>query len=441
MFQTKTFYQKTLTGKIIAWKITQKQDKLVYEWGYTDSSHWQKTEEYIKPIHEGTIANKTAEVNATLVFERKIQKRLDAGYFPTEEEAGKTTINIDLDNLTKAFSPAKPISSKPCLDKKDPTKSQIPNATIASLIKEKRLWAQRKANGCRGLYVKTENNSYFLSRKIKDISKNFPILKSKLDDLSIPSGTLLDMEITLGGGHTMTQAIAVSSMSPNTKPERAEEIYKEWLEKNPNDYLTSIVFDVIFFKGSSVISLPYEERYEILESLLPYHENNYPRHNGNPFSYIIRPYIYTDFQKANDIAKEKNWEGLVLWDKEMTSEYTVNGKPKRIKGCWKWKSDKVADCFILDILPQEGNPSLVGALSIGQYDEKGKLIKCGNVGAGLTEETRQEAWQWKGKVAMIKYFERMKTNAEGEICFQFPVILQLRDDKPPGECIFEEDEQ
>jgi ATP-dependent DNA ligase len=251
---------------------------------------------------------------------------------------------------------------------------------------------------------------------------------------------MIDMELTLGGGYTMKQALAVSSMSPNTKPERAKDIYKTWLENNPKDFLTAIVFDVIFFNGSPVIQLPYEERYRILESFIPYNEKDKPHHNGNFFSYIVRPYVFKDFHEANKKARDNGWEGLVLWDKEMTSEYTVNGKPRRLKGCWKWKTDRMADCVVLDVFPQEGNDKLVGALALGQYDEKENIVKCGNVGSGINEVTEIEAWEWKGKVVEIKFFERMPENDKGEFCFQFPVIIGLKKDKTPKECIFDEDE-
>lgn len=447
MFQEKTFYQKTTIGKIMVWRITQENDTLVYEWGYSDSNKWQRTEEKIKPIHEGTVAAKTAAEHASEVFERKIESRKKSGYYETEEEAKDATLDIDFDNMPNSFSPAKPIVSKPCENAKDPKKANKPNKAVKELIKEGRFWAQRKANGNRCYYIKSEKSSYFVSRKMKDVTKNFPGLKDEFDQLNLPPNTILDMEVTLGGGYDMDQYLALSAMSPNTKPERAEKIYEEWLNEHPEEKLQAIVFDVIFFDGIPVVHQPYKERYDLVSQkvscFLDFRLDPKNTHEilPNRKGSIVIPHLFTDFQCGHDLMIKNKWEGLVIWDNEVAGTYTLNGKPKRLKGCYKWKLEKFADCFITDVYSQDGNDELVGGLVLAQYDEDGREICCGRVGTGLTKETRKEAWDWKDKVVLVKYTERMKVNDEGERCFQFPSIVNLRTDKSKDECLFEEDEQ
>ena len=438
MQQTKTLYQKTAIGKLMVWTITQKDDVLEYEWGYSDSDKWQKTEEKIKSINESTIAHKTPTENAAIVFTRKLQKRRDSGYFETQEEAEKSSLTFDFDNLPKSFSPNKPVVSKPCLDKKDINKCNLPNKAVETLIKENRFWAQRKANGCRCFYVKSENKSYLYSRKIKNVEENFIGLKEKLDELDIPPFSIIDLEAVIGGGYAMNQYLCISSMSPNTKPQRSKEIYNEWLNNHSEEeQIGAIVFDVVFWNSQPVIYSQYKERYELIETFC----KNTDQEWNNSKNKIVRPYNYIDFKEATKEMKDGNWEGLIVWDNELYSDYNLNGKPKRPKGCYKWKNSRTADCFVIEVIPQEGNDKLAGSLNVGQFNSTGDVIDCGNVGSGLTDETRLEAWDWKNKVISIEFNERLEPNDEGQVCFLFPRILELRKDKSKDECIFEEDEQ
>lgn len=440
MFKETTLYQKTAIGKLMVWKISQHSDTLIHDWGYIDSDKWQRSEEKIQSIHEGTIASKTAEENAALVFDRKVQKRLDAGYYKTQEEAEKASLTFDFNALPKSFSPNKPVVSKPCLDKKDPEKCNLPNKAILQLIKDKRLWAQRKANGCRCFYVKSDTGSYLFSRKIKDVSNNFIGIKAAFDALEIPSFSIVDFEAVIGGGYTQAQSTCISAMSPNTKPKRAEEILNEWMkDHSESEGIGALVFDVLFWDSEATVYQQYKDRYELIEKFCPYTDKEIEKSKNR----IVRPYLYTNLEQAIKEMKDGEWEGLVLWDNELNSDYCLNGKPRRPKGCYKWKNSRQADVFVIEVLPQEGNEKLVGALNVGQFDPSGAIINCGNVGSGLNDETRIEAWDWKDKVITIEFNERLEPNDEGQICFQFPRIVSQgpREDKSKDECIFDEDEQ
>ncbi len=444
MFQEKTFFQKTAIGKMMVVKMSQHSDIIKTEWGYIDSDKWQEVEEKITSIFESTSAHKTAEENAATVLERYAKKRIESGYYTSQEEAENASLTFDFDNLPKSFSPNKPVVAKPCLDKNDPIKCDLPNKAISILIKEKRFWAQRKANGCRCFYVKSDKNSYLFSRKIKDVSKNFIGIKEEFDKLDIPPFSIVDFEAVIAGGDTKRQCDIISSMSPNTKPERAQGIYDKWMsEHSENDGIGAIVFDILFWNSEATVYGAYKDRYALIEKICPFTDTERDKSKNK----IVRPYNYTYFHEATTLMKENLWEGLVIWDNELHSDYCLNGKPRRPSGCYKWKNTKTADCFVIDLIPQEGNTSLVGSLNVGQFDESGAIIDCGNVGSGLNPDTRKEAWNWKDKVIVVEYNERMKPNDEGQICFQFPRICvdedkkPIRSDKTKEECIFEEDEQ
>ena len=145
-----------------------------------------------------------------------------------------------------------------------------------------------------------------------------------------------------------------------------------------------------------------------------------------------------EFGEAVKRMKKEDWEGLVLWDKEMRSDFWLNGKPKRLVGCWKWKNTVEEDVFIIECVPEKGNKDLVGSFEVGQYDSEGRVIHCGKVGSGeLKDEQKTDAWSWTGKVIIIKYESRHEPNSKGEICFQHGRFNSLHPDKTKDECIIE----
>ena len=454
-------YQKTATGRLMSWEVFQEDNVLIYKWGYVGGVIQEQREE-VSGIKQGTAAEKTPEEQATLILLRKVEERKLNGYKDSINEAYNSNPISDfkLYPLPTSFSPPKPISSKPCLDKEDPIKKKLPNKVIQDLIDQKRLWAQRKANGVRCYYVVAENPEFEIeeesdslfpeekiseeiitktlySRKIKDVSQHFKPLKDLLDLLPVPPNSIIDMEVTLGGGYTDEQFRVVSSMTPITKPYEAMSIYRNWLIRHPNDPLIAYSFDVIYWDGVCVLNQEYEKRYNIAMDL----ELNYMRCN---FEEIQEKFSIPDnmlFKDAIPEMESERWEGCVLWDKKMKSEFWLNGKPKRLKGCWKWKNTKVADCVIADVIPEKGDENLVGSLYLHQFDsENGKIIQCGQAGSGLSDEDKSNAWGWIGKVVKIEYDERMPLNINGERCFRNPRILGLHEDKTSRECLFEEEE-
>lgn len=421
------------------WSMTQDGDKLTYRWGYIDSDAVQEKVENVKAL-------KTIDSlrHATDKFDREVQERLRSGYYKTQEEAEEGSApEMDFETLPTSMAASKPKNDKQCEDKQDPEKMHLPNKKLKKLEDEGKLWVQRKANGARMHYLRGHNGSKLYSRTIHDASENFPQIKAKFDALDIPPCSLIDMELTLGGGYNNEQYLMVSGMAPDAKPETSKEKYEQWLKDYPAEPLMAIVFDVIFWGGVEYISKEYKERFEKIETFAPCDDlsasTQLSKGSIKGDAFIVKPKVWDHIVDANKMMIEGNWEGLITWDKTMKSEVRFSGKPKRPTGCWKWKNTKTADCIVLDVLPEKGDNARVGAITLGQY-ENGEIIKCGNAGSGLNDDTRLEAWNWKGKVVEIIYADRQKKNKAGERCFQFPVIAGLRTDKKTTECIFDPDE-
>lgn len=321
-----------------------------------------------------------------------------------------------IDQMPTTLTLPKPISAKPCTD------NGKPNREIQALIDANRLWAQRKANGVRCYYVVSDSSKTLYTRTGNDASEHFAPLKVILDDLPIPVGSIIDMETTLGGGYTDEQFRAAGSMVPNTSPERAAVIYADWLRAHPQKPLAAYAFDVVYWGGVEVIGSAYEERFAILEGMDDVDE-----------SFTI-PENMTFCAGTAQAAAEKS-EGCVLWDRKMKSRVSDDGRPKRPRGCWKWKTVKHADCFIVEVRPEKCVADRVGSLVLAQYDAMGRRVECGRVSAGLSEVHKTEAWGWNGRAVKIQYDERMPTNARGHRCFRNPRLCGLHEDKTQIECI------
>lgn len=418
-----TLFQKTQTDKVMVWEISRKGSLLSYQWGYEGTDKPQSTTEQVKPC-----GAYTAEEQAEILFKRKVDERIRNGYKRSRDEAEKVTLkeSFSFDPLPTSFSPAKPISAKPCEDKEDPEKRNLPNKAIRTLIDGGRFAAEKKYNGARALIVVLPDGTKKLySRKIKLMGDNYKVFMEGVKEYAILPNSILDVEIILGDGSTNEQFRSVNAMTPNTLPARADEIYAEWLQKHPDMPISGVLHNILFYDGANVAEEPYWKRWDIIQDIV----------SQTAHGMLQAPLIFHKFDEAVAAMEKGNWEGLILLDLDAISEITMNGKAPRPKGCWKWKRIQQADCFIAEVLPEKGNPKLVGGFRLAQYDEDGNLVDCGKVGSGIDDEIRETGWDLVGRVVIVEYAERMPRNKVGQVCFQHPRILALRDDKTVEECI------
>jgi hypothetical protein len=464
ILRSKSLYQKTSIGRIIEWTIIQDCGILTYKWGYLGSDNLQTQIEEVKPSGKnGTLAYKDSEAQATLVYDRKIKSRKLNGFFDTEQSAlvADASQDFKFNPFPTSFAPAKPIAEKPTENKHDDPQKHRPNKLIKDLIAHRKLIAQRKANGIRAFYVRFENqetvkdgmfeeecgrniNSKMFSRKIKDMSEHFIKLKNHIDLLPIPENTILDIEITLGGGFTDEEFTIVNSMTPNTKSQESNSIYNLWLKNNPNKPLVGYLFDIIFWNGENVYKLPYEDRLTYMQLVNDMNCKIINLENDNINSERIHVpmnleiYNLDEFERIINLMTRERWEGLVLKDLSASCEFWLNGKPKRPKGNWKWKNTRETDCFVIEVLSEKGDDSKAGSLTLGQYLVDGSILHCGNAGSGLNDNDASSAWSWVGRVVTIQYDYRLPKNTLGERCFRNPRVCGLHPDKTKDECIFEE---
>jgi bifunctional non-homologous end joining protein LigD len=158
-----------------------------------------------------------------------------------------------------------------------------------------------------------------------------------------------------------------------------------------------------------------------------------------------------------EAAKQRGLEGILA--KKRRSVY----EEKRSRDWLKIKITQRQECVIGGYTDPEGSREYFGALVLGLYDQKGRLIHVGQVGTGFDHKTLKEMFArlqplktkqnpFYGEigglrkvqfvrpelVAEIKFAEWTHESAEGGVKLRAPVFMGLRDDKSAEECRLEE---
>ena len=206
---------------------------------------------------------------------------------------------------------------------------------------------------------------------------------------------------------------------------------------------TLFVFDILEKNGKSLIDLPLRRRKQELEETV----------ENNPYITIC-PYTLNG-KNLWEKVMEQGLEGVMA--KELSSKYEQ-------KRSWSWlkiKNLKSMDAVVLGFTPGKGKrANFFGALLLGAYRE-GKLCYIGKVGTGFNEEdmkrikkllkkTKESSLDEKEKAKIrekVKEFFWVKPEIVIEVQFleiteenelRAPSFIKFRFDKPPSECILEE---
>jgi bifunctional non-homologous end joining protein LigD len=138
------------------------------------------------------------------------------------------------------------------------------------------------------------------------------------------------------------------------------------------------VFDILWYNGRDLTSLPLSERREILDAVLP------------KDSELIRPSQTFEVGGIEffEAAKRMGLEGIIA--KRSDSVYTSDPRSHE----WlKIKAKRRQEVIIAGFTRNEGTGKFFSALAIGVYDKKGVLRYIGKVGTGFNEERQKELMQ------------------------------------------------
>jgi bifunctional non-homologous end joining protein LigD len=149
---------------------------------------------------------------------------------------------------------------------------------------------------------------------------------------------------------------------------------QNWRNKK-DAHLAYYVFDILWYNGRDLKSLPLTTRREILDAVMP-KDNE-----------MIRPSQTFDVEGISffEAAKKMGLEGIIA--KRANSSYTADERSRE----WvKIKAKRRQEVVIAGFTRNEGTGKNFSALAIGVYDQKGVLRYIGKVGTGFNDAKQKE---------------------------------------------------
>jgi bifunctional non-homologous end joining protein LigD len=206
-------------------------------------------------------------------------------------------------------------------------------------------------------------------------------------------------------------------------------------------------FDLLYLDGYDWRQVPLQERKRQLASLLRKadvvrYSDHYEEHGKALFA----------------LARQKGLEGIVA--KKRASSY----QERRSRDWLKIKIKRRLECVIGGYTEPEGSRAHFGALVLGLYDQKGRLIHVGQAGSGFDQKSLDEVWKvlkkletkknpFSGGIEVLRQARWVKPELVAAIEFaewtgriggrsapklRAPVFLGLRKDKDAKECVLGE---
>ena len=294
-------------------------------------------------------------------------------------------------------------------------------------------WAfEFKWDGVRALAVAAAERTRLYARSGAEITKAYPELaglSAALADAGL-TDAVLDGEIVLLDAHGRPDFVALAERMHVRDVSRARQL----AATIPVNYM---IFDILSANGTDVFSVPYVDRRQLLESILP---------AAGPSTRWAVPPQFTDGEATVQAALDLALEGVVA--KRLSSTY----RPGARSPDWiKIKNEKTGDYVVGGWRP--GRRAL-GALLVGVVGPEG-LTYRGRVGGGISasaerdllarlydlratkspfaralprEDTHGAKWVRPELVVEVRYGTITR---DGRL--RFPRYVRLRPDKTPQE--------
>ena len=388
----------------------------------------QVTRETVHGKNPGRSNETTGPEQALLECERKIRKKMEEGYVKSIDDALEEE-RLDIEQmLSQSFAPCKPTNKLPA--SADPYDGS---------------WlAERKMNGVCILLHNTGSELVAYSRRMKPITDIVSVVPDMVYCLErVPPKSLIIGELVALRSDGIEDAKSLKGVTTaTTTVEKAQTKYDHF---NAEGYVFDYyVFDVIFWKGEDMTSKPFTERLAVTTGIV----GDDGVGEGRKIETLTR--------EMHEEAQKKGWEGFILRRPDDTITYTMNGKPKR-KGAYKFKFIWTSDCIVTEVSPGAGKYNQWFArIRLAQY-ENGTKVDCGWAGPGrlgvkglgeITDELLGMGYSLGSEgsrdsvvlnekdwfAVELEYQSRQARNAKGQLCFEFPIIIRTREDKPLGEC-------
>jgi bifunctional non-homologous end joining protein LigD len=293
-----------------------------------------------------------------------------------------------------------------------------------------------KWDGYRAISFIQNNSVKLVSRTQNDLTGRFPELH-ELPKFVQAKTAILDGEVV---------ALDENGRASFSLMQQRTGIRKAGRQGPANQNITVLyyVFDLLFADGYDLRRVALEERKRFLAEMV---KAEGPLRVSDHFDHGISLF---------EAAKQKGLEGILA--KRRASHYHEG----RSRDWLKIKITQTVDCVIAGYTDPEGSREHFGAIVLGLYDKKERLIHVGQAGTGFEQaklremarlfkqletdknpfygpvEAKHVHWLKPELVAEIKFTEWTHETADGGVKLRAPVFLSLRDDKKPEECTFAE---
>ncbi len=300
-----------------------------------------------------------------------------------------------------------------------------------------------KWDGYRAVAFIEEGRVRLVSRNQNDLTKQFPELGS-LPQFVKAESAILDGEI-VALDEEGRPSFSLMQQRTGFQPG------KRRLPRREGVPVVYYAFDLLYLDGLDLRRVALEQRKQLLQDRIV---------AGKAGESGIIHFSDHYAEKGRDLfdaAKQRGLEGIVA--KKRSSAY----QEKRSNDWLKIKITQRQECVIGGYTDPEGSREYFGALVLGLYDQRGRLIHVGQAGTGFDQKTLKEIFArlqplktkqnpFYGEigglrkvqfvrpelVAEIKFAEWTHESAEGGMKLRAPVFMGLRADKSAEECRLEE---
>ena len=327
-----------------------------------------------------------------------------------------------------------------------------------------------KRDGAFMLFCKDENNNMYFRPRSRNVKKEFV---NKIDWVphlhdffeALPKGTCLLGELYLP---SKEEAKATTSIM-NCLVDKA-------VKRQEKEKLHYYIFDILAWKGESLINASAIDRFGLLTDIF------YNTSDIGPFYGDYKWIEVADYYNGQNLWNKlqeylaDGLEGVVITQQD--APYRPGKRPSKETLKIKKELQETIDCIVIGANPPtkpyegkeieswqfwyneqveqkikdymykdyaEGAPVIpvtknwfygwAGSLKLGLY-KGNELIHIGNL-SGISDEMKENWKNYVGKVAEIAAMEIMD-NAQCGRGIRHPKLVQIRDDKKPKECVYEQ---
>lgn len=305
-----------------------------------------------------------------------------------------------------------------------------------------------KYDGVRVLAHVTARGVRLITRNGNDKVRQFPEITSALAEL----GVRLGQPFTLDG-----EIVALV----NGEPARFQALQSRMHLKGADDIAAAaehipaalVAFDILSDDGTNLTRLPWTGRREHLEALLDGLATSKRARAADPVAQHLRlSPTRRDGAAMLKRASDRGWEGVIA--KRTDARYSSGVR----SDAWlKLKIDFEQEFVVGGFTAPRKSRKDIGALLLGYYDARGKLVYAGHMGGGFTRAGLKEmrlrleplirktspfkteprtnepaTWVRPSVVVEVKFSE---WTADGRL--RQPIFLGVRDDKPAREVTYE----